>query len=86
MQIARPWHLGLREFRVRHYDTVAWIEPGEKEMAKFWTKKLTKEIVIRLKTMGYQHVILDLEGYRSGSMNEILTAEEMRFGEDSERH
>ncbi len=71
------WDLGMREFRVRHHDTIARIELGGKEMRAFWEGGLRDEIVSRLKSLGYTYVTLDLEGYRTGSMNETLTPEQM---------
>jgi uncharacterized protein len=71
------WDLGMREFRVRHHDEIARIELGEKEMRRFWKENLKEKIVSQLKSLGYTYVTLDLEGYRTGSMNETLTAEQM---------
>ncbi|NIO06409.1 MAG: ATP-dependent sacrificial sulfur transferase LarE, partial [Proteobacteria bacterium] len=66
------WKLGMRQFRVRHHDTIARIELGEEEMQKFWENDLRQKIVSQLKPIGYTYVALDLEGYRTGSMNETL--------------
>ena len=66
------WNLGMREFRVRHHDTIARIELGQKEMQTFWECNLRDKIVNQLKTLGYYYVTLDLQGYRTGSMNEAL--------------
>jgi uncharacterized protein len=71
------WDLGMREFRVRHHGKMARIELGTKEMKRFFEQDLRKTIVSRLKSLGYAYVTLDLEGYRTGSMNETLTEEEM---------
>ncbi len=71
------WDLGMRQFRVRHHDTIARIELGEKEMRRFWKDNLRDKIVSQVKSHGYTYVTLDLEGYRTGSMNETLTAEDM---------
>jgi uncharacterized protein len=70
------WNLGMRQFRVRHHDTIARIELGEKEMQKFWEDKLSAKIVSQFKSIGYQYVTLDLQGYRTGSMNETLKHED----------
>jgi len=41
-------------------------------MSLFWQKDMTGLIIDKLKKLGYTYVTLDLEGYRSGSMNEVL--------------
>nr|HID57833.1 ATP-dependent sacrificial sulfur transferase LarE [Desulfobacterales bacterium] len=66
------WQLGMRVFRVRHHDSVARIELGEKEMRLLWECGLSNEISRHFKSLGYKYVTLDLEGYRTGSMNETL--------------
>ncbi|MCX2726259.1 ATP-dependent sacrificial sulfur transferase LarE [Thermomicrobium sp. 4228-Ro] len=62
--------LGFRGFRVRHHDTLARLElqPGDLPRAL----ELREEIVERLRSVGYEFVTLDLEGYRSGSFNRAL--------------
>lgn len=67
------WNLGMREFRVRHHDTIARLELGPKELSLFSDLSLRNEIVKHLKSLGYKYVTLDLEGYRTGSMNETLS-------------
>lgn len=64
--------LGFRGFRVRHHDTVARIEVPPEAMAAVVERH--EEIVAGIKAAGYQYVALDLEGYRLGSMNEVLHA------------
>lgn len=64
--------LGMRVFRVRHHDTVARLELGEKEMRFLFENNLFDRIVRQLESVGYQYVTMDLKGYRSGSMNEVL--------------
>jgi uncharacterized protein len=62
--------LGLRQVRVRHHDQVARIEV---EVADFpAVLEHRDEIVDQLKALGYAYVALDLAGFRSGSMNEVL--------------
>lgn len=60
--------LGLSQFRVRHHDTLARLEllPSEMPLAM----EHRDAIVARLKQLGYVYVTLDLQGFRSGSMNE----------------
>jgi len=64
--------LGMRVFRVRHHDTMARLELGEKEMRFLFENNLFGRIVRHLESVGYQYVTMDLKGYRSGSMNEVL--------------
>ncbi len=64
--------LGMNLFRVRHHDTLARIELGEEEKKLLLESKLCTKIVKHLKKLGYKYVSLDLEGYRTGSMNEVL--------------
>ena len=64
--------IGLEQFRVRHHDTVARIEvPGE-DLERLAQPQVRKELVSEFKRIGYAYVTLDLEGFRSGSMNEVL--------------
>ncbi|MFQ6617294.1 MAG: ATP-dependent sacrificial sulfur transferase LarE [Fidelibacterota bacterium] len=67
---------GLRCIRVRHYDNMARIEVGEEEFIKIMRKSLRERIVKKFKELGYTYVTLDLQGYRTGSMNEVLSEEE----------
>lgn len=62
--------LGLRQVRVRHHDQVARLEI---ELADFPTVLAHREEIVReIKGLGYTYVALDLAGFRSGSMNEVL--------------
>ncbi|MBW1786841.1 MAG: ATP-dependent sacrificial sulfur transferase LarE [Deltaproteobacteria bacterium] len=70
------FQLGMRVFRVRHYDTLVRIELGEKEMSLFGQSNLRNQVVKHFKSLGYKYVTLDLEGYRTGSMNEALTKDQ----------
>ncbi len=67
--------LGLEQFRVRHHEELARIEIASSEMGKILDLKLFEQISRELKTLGYQYVTLDLEGFRSGSLNELLQIE-----------
>jgi pyridinium-3,5-biscarboxylic acid mononucleotide sulfurtransferase len=62
--------LGFRVFRVRHHDTVARIEIARDEMPRAFEPEITTAIVRELKAAGYRYVTLDLQGYRTGSLNE----------------
>ncbi len=68
--------LGFRSFRVRYHDqNTARIEVGKEEIKRLLDEDLRGSIVSRLKSLGFVYVTLDLQGYRTGSMNEILTIE-----------
>jgi uncharacterized protein len=64
--------LGFRVFRVRHHDDLARIEIARNEMARALDPETAAAIVQALKAAGYKYVSLDLQGYRSGSLNEGL--------------
>jgi uncharacterized protein len=64
--------LGFRVFRVRHHDDVARIEIARDEMARALEPDVAAAIVKELKAIGYRYVSLDLQGYRTGSLNEGL--------------
>ncbi|MER3437371.1 MAG: ATP-dependent sacrificial sulfur transferase LarE [Chloroflexota bacterium] len=64
--------LGFRGFRVRHHDAVARLEFPREAIPEVLDR--SEEIVAGVKAAGYQFVALDLEGYRTGSMNEVLNA------------
>ena len=80
------WKLGMRAFRVRHHDAIARIELGNNEMSLLWKCSLRDQIVKHLKSLGYKYVTLDLEGYRTGSMNETLTSEQLSLKYPCEGH
>jgi pyridinium-3,5-biscarboxylic acid mononucleotide sulfurtransferase len=63
---------GFRVCRVRHHETVARLEIGRDEMARALDPAVAQALVSELKAIGYQYVCLDLQGYRTGSLNEIL--------------
>src|SRR5450432_2535504 len=67
--------LGLRRFRVRHHGAVARIEIAEEEMALALNTATFTEMSKLVRAAGFQYVSVDCEGYRSGSMNEILPVE-----------
>ena len=64
--------LGFRVFRVRHHDDVARIEIARSEMPRALEPEIAAAIVRELKEVGYRYVSLDLQGYRTGSLNEGL--------------
>lgn len=63
---------GLRQARVRVHGSLARIEIMPEELEKIIEKDFRVELVSRLKSYGFTYVSLDLEGYRTGSMNEAL--------------
>ena len=64
--------LGFREFRVRNHDTLVRIEISPDEMERALQKEIVDELALRFRELGFKYVTLDLHGYRSGSMNELL--------------
>jgi uncharacterized protein len=64
--------LGFKQVRVRHYQSLARIEIYPEEMGRFLEGSMRERVVRRLKEIGYKYVTLDLQGFRSGSMNEVL--------------
>jgi len=67
--------LGLKRFRVRHHGTIARIEIAEEEMAGVLQLGRMKAMAAVVRAAGFRYVSLDCEGYRSGSMNEVLPIE-----------
>jgi uncharacterized protein len=64
--------LGFKQVRVRHYGNLARIEIFKEEMARLMEDSLREKVVGHFKGMGYRYITLDLQGFRSGSMNEVL--------------
>ncbi len=64
--------LGFRVFRVRHHDTLARLEVAKDEMPRALEPATADRLVRELRALGYQHVTIDLQGYRLGSLNEAL--------------
>jgi uncharacterized protein len=70
----RVRQLGFRQFRVRHHGDVARLEVDPSEVERALEPELRRRIVDALKEAGYRYAALDLEGYRTGSLNEVLPA------------
>lgn len=68
--------MGFRQLRVRHHDQVARLEVSQEDFPRVMEKR--QEIVAALKSAGYTYVVLDLEGFRSGSMNEAIKSDGRR--------
>jgi uncharacterized protein len=66
--------LGFRTIRVRHHGTIARIELGEAEVARAVGADVRAAIVAIAKASGFLYVALDLEGYRTGSLNAVLAS------------
>lgn len=64
--------LGFRQFRVRFHGEVARIEIAREEMEKALTMEMAAKFTAIFKKLGFKYVALDLEGYRQGSLNEVL--------------
>jgi pyridinium-3,5-biscarboxylic acid mononucleotide sulfurtransferase len=64
--------LGFRQFRVRFHGEVVRIEIAKDEMARALTPEMAQRFTAIFKRLGFKYVTLDLEGYRQGSMNEVL--------------
>lgn len=64
--------LGFKQVRVRHYQNLARIEVLRVDMERLIGQDLREKVVTQLKKIGYTYVTLDLQGFRSGSMNEVL--------------
>jgi uncharacterized protein len=68
--------LGFVEFRVRHHGHMARIEVPAADIEKITSEDIRQEIVKSIKALGFQYISLDLQGFRSGSLNETLSEDE----------
>ena len=64
--------LGLRRFRVRHHGSVARVELAPEEMDAALNREMFQRIGAAVRAAGFQYAAIDCDGYRSGSMNEVL--------------
>ncbi|HEV3469039.1 MAG TPA: ATP-dependent sacrificial sulfur transferase LarE [Pyrinomonadaceae bacterium] len=64
--------LGFREFRVRHHDELVRIEVAPAELDLALRRDVADELARRFRALGFRYVTLDLHGYRTGAMNEVL--------------
>lgn len=69
--------LGFRQFRVRHHGQIVRIEIAREEMTRAFTPEMAAEFTRVFKSLGFKFVTLDLEGFRSGSMNALLSADQI---------
>lgn len=70
--------LGFRQFRVRHHGDIVRIEIAREEMDAALNPGMAAEFTAIFKRLGFKFVTLDLEGFRSGSMNALLSADQLR--------
>jgi uncharacterized protein len=64
--------LGLRQFRVRHHDAIARVEVDPRDFEELVRSPLREMLIEKIKALGFQYVALDLQGYRTGSLNEVV--------------
>jgi uncharacterized protein len=76
---ARLRALGFRQVRLRHHGALARVEVAPEELARALHPGVAKAMVEAVKPLGFRWVALDLEGYRTGSLNEVLDARERRL-------
>jgi len=69
--------LGFRQFRVRHHGEIVRIEIAREELERALDPAMAAEFTRIFKALGFKFVTLDLEGFRSGSMNALLPAEDL---------
>lgn len=67
--------LGFRVFRVRHHGEIVRLEFGRDELARAMRPEVTERLIHEFKALGFLYVTIDLEGYRSGSLNEALKSQ-----------
>jgi uncharacterized protein len=70
--------LGFRQFRVRHHGDMVRIEIARDELDRALNRAVADQFTAIFKALGFKFVTLDLEGFRSGSMNSLLPAEQLR--------
>ena len=63
---------GFKQLRVRHHEKMAKIELLEEDINRILEKNIREEVISFLNGLGYTYVTLDLKGYRTGSLNEML--------------
>ena len=66
--------LGIKQLRVRHHDTIVRIEVAPKDFLRLLDEDIRNRVTEYFRSIGYSYVTLDLDGFRSGSLNEVLAA------------
>jgi len=69
--------LGFRQFRVRHHGDIVRIEVAKDEFSRALDPAMAAEFIRIFRALGFKFVTLDLEGFRSGSMNTLLSADDL---------
>jgi pyridinium-3,5-biscarboxylic acid mononucleotide sulfurtransferase len=64
--------MGFREFRVRHHGELVRLEVAPTELDQALKREVADELARRFRALGFRYVTLDLHGYRTGAMNEVL--------------
>ena len=72
--------LGFRQFRVRHHGQIVRLEIAREELPRALDAQMAAEFTRIFKALGFTYVTLDLEGFRSGSMNALLPLERLKGG------
>ena len=72
-------NLGFEGSRVRHHGDLVRIEIARDELSRALTPKMAAEFVSIFKKLGFKYVTLDCEGYRSGSMNAVLSVDQIKM-------
>ena len=68
--------LGFRQVRLRHHGEMARVEIDPSELSRALEPAMGRAILEAIKPLGFRYVALDLEGYRTGSLNEVLTPQQ----------
>ena len=64
--------MGFRSFRVRHHEEIVRLEFGPEDLLRALNLEMARRLATVFKGLGYKFVTIDLEGYRTGSLNEVL--------------
>lgn len=64
--------LGFREFRVRHHDQLVRLEIAPAELDRALQREVVDDLAQKFRALGFRYVTLDLHGYRTGAMNEVI--------------
>ncbi len=73
-------NMGLERLRLRTHDEIARIEIPPEDFSRFLEPEINKIAIGHLKSLGYKYITLDLEGYRMGAMNEVLSKKTVSHG------
>jgi uncharacterized protein len=71
--------MGFRQLRVRHHGDIARIEVAPQDREKFFSLEIMDKIGQEFKKFGFKYVTLDMLGYRTGSMNEVLSEKDKQI-------